>query len=309
VSLVTRLTVRRAQRLSPSFVRVELGGDLRDLGLEGSATYDQRIKLLFPGPTGELARLGQETWWQDFRAVPETARGHMRTYTLRAINGTGPRRSIVVDFVVHPGAHGPGSTWAQDARSGDELIAVLPRRGDGRGGIEWPMQRTGRVLLAGDETAVPAICSILAALPSSAEGAALLEVATRADALTVSAPPRITITWLARNGAPVGSLFTTNVLAALELDDARPRRVNATPSPGSGPPATVRDDGESVWETPTYSAHGEALTSAPPDHATPYLWVAGEAGAVRGLRQKLAHRPRNEMSCMGYWRQGRPMSA
>jgi NADPH-dependent ferric siderophore reductase len=49
-----QVTVRRVERLSPSFVRVELGSPaLADLGVD-APWYDQRIKLV--GLHGLLAR-------------------------------------------------------------------------------------------------------------------------------------------------------------------------------------------------------------------------------------------------------------
>jgi NADPH-dependent ferric siderophore reductase len=294
MSLVTRLTVTATERMSPSFIRVRLSGALDELGVSPAGTYDQRIKLVFAGPSGELPWLDRKNWWRDFRAVPADRRGHMRTYTLRAVEGEGVRRTIVVDFAVHPGAGGPGSAWALRAAPGDELIAVLPQRGDG-GGVEWPLERTGRLLLAGDETAVPAICSILAALPETAHGAALLEVPQAADALELTAPSAIAVSWLARGPRPVGALLTAAVLEQLGLQ-AEP----AVSDPGAG-------EEKDVWETPTHSAAGEPLGDHDAaDRGAPYLWIAGETGAVGELRRTLTRLgwPRNAMSCMGYWRQG-----
>jgi NADPH-dependent ferric siderophore reductase len=309
MSFVARLTVRRARRLSPSFVRVQLGGDLGALGAVAGATYDQRIKLVFPGPTGELPQLGQDSWWRDLRAVPVERRAPMRTYTLRAVHGSGRERVIVVDLVVHPGSHGPGSAWAQQAAPGDELIAVLPGAGDGNGGIEWPAGRTDRVLLAGDETAVPAVCSILEALPHHAQGTALLEVPLAGDALAVHAPPGITLRWLPRERAPVGTQLVPALLEALELASAAVRHDG-----GAGDlaePAAPRSDAQEVWETPVYSAAGEPLTGSGTGQGDTYLWVAGESGAVGGLRRTLIGSgwTREQMSCMGYWRHGRAAAA
>ena len=48
--VVAEVEVVRAQRLSPSFVRVTFGGPaLADLGVDG-ALLDQRIKLVLPAP-------------------------------------------------------------------------------------------------------------------------------------------------------------------------------------------------------------------------------------------------------------------
>ncbi|MFD2353281.1 siderophore-interacting protein [Nonomuraea ferruginea] len=73
-------------------------------------------------------------------------------------------------------------------------------------GLEFrPPEGTGAVLIAGDETAAPAICSILERLPAGVEGEALLEVATRGDFLPVETGSAVKVTWLARDGAPHGA--------------------------------------------------------------------------------------------------------
>ena len=59
------------------------------------------------------------------------------------------------------------------------------------GGVDFqPPPRTGAVLLAGDETAVPAIAAILERLPATTVGETLLEVPLGDDALELVAPPR-----------------------------------------------------------------------------------------------------------------------
>jgi NADPH-dependent ferric siderophore reductase len=65
------------------------------------------------------------------------------------------------------------------------------------------------VLLAGDETALPAIARILEGLPSTASGHAFIEVADSREEILLAAPSGLAITWLHRNGASPGS---TNLL-------------------------------------------------------------------------------------------------
>ena len=121
------------ERLSPSFVRVELGGPaLADFGVDGPL-YDLRIKLVFPNDAGELPSFvgADESWWDTWLELPESERGHMRTYTVRAVRGAGADTRMVVDLVLHPadGEPGPGSAWAEQASVGDRLVTMAPRRG------------------------------------------------------------------------------------------------------------------------------------------------------------------------------------
>ena len=195
-------------RISPTFVRVELGSPaLADFGVEGSL-FDQRIKLVFPNTRGDLASFegADESWWSTWLEQPVEQRGHMRTYTVRDVVGSGCDTRVVVDFVLHTenGTSGPGASWAAAAQPGDRLVLIGPRRGEDFGGIEFAPGAATNLLLVGDESAVPAVCSILAGLAADARGTAFLEVPDAGDLMTVPAPPGIEVIWLPRNGAEHG---------------------------------------------------------------------------------------------------------
>ena len=101
--LLAEVEVVSVERLSPTFVRVELGGPgLAEFGVEGPR-WDQRIKLVFPNAAGELADLSayDDSWWDTWLAIPEAERGDMRTYTIRAVRGEGAATRMVVDIVLH----------------------------------------------------------------------------------------------------------------------------------------------------------------------------------------------------------------
>ncbi len=284
--MLARVAVRSRTRLSPSFVRLVLGGpELAGFGVAGPV-LDQRIKLILPGPAG-LPQLRPECWWADFQALPEHGRGAVRTYTLRAITAAD---ELVVDVVVHPGAHGPGSAWAGGAAPGDEVLVLVPAQGAPASGIEWAPGEAGRLLIVADETGVPAACSILESLPAGANGAAFLEVPLAEDVQDVTAPPGVDVRWLPRSGRPVGELATTAVVEHLG---------------GGAVPEIDEEEADLLWETPTYSSSGEAITDRPAAGA--YAWIAGEARMVTGLRRHLVGEigmPRQQVAFMGYWREG-----
>src|SRR3546814_2142275 len=104
-----------------------------------------------------------DSWWDTWLRIPEADRGSIRTYTIRDLVGEGTDTRIVVDIVVHePDEHsGPGNSWALAAQPGDRVIVLTPRRGHVFGGIEWAPGTASRLLLLGDETAVPAIHGVL----------------------------------------------------------------------------------------------------------------------------------------------------
>ena len=141
----------------------------------------------------------------------------MRTYTVRRVAGEGAETRLAVDIVVHPdhGDIGPGCAWAARATVGDRLVLMAPRRGEPFGGIEFDPGTARRLLLVGDETAVPAICATLEQLPWNATGAAFLEVPTAADVLPVQHPEGVRVVWLARDGDAHGARLQAAVLAHL----------------------------------------------------------------------------------------------
>ena len=294
--VVAEVEVAHVQRLSPAFVRLTFAGPaLADVGVDGPL-LDQRIKLVLPAPgcappPVDLAH--PEGWYAAWLGLPEASRGCMRTYTVRALHGTGSHVRLVVDVVVHEhGELGPGCRWALAAAPGDRVLLVGPRRGVPFGGIEFDPGRAGRLLLAGDETAGPAVASILESLPAGTSGRAYLEVPTSADVLDVRPPRGVRLQWLPRNGAPLGEPTLGSVAALFGLG------VTATPD--------ELELGEDLWETPAYSASGEAVTAQTPEEGL-YAWVAGESRTVARVRRLLVHEvglPRRQVAFMGYWREG-----
>jgi len=62
----------------------------------------------------------------------------------------------------------------------------------------WNPGAKDRILLAGDESSLDVIRTILATLPANARGQVFVEVATAADVETLDAPGRFSICWLLR---------------------------------------------------------------------------------------------------------------
>jgi NADPH-dependent ferric siderophore reductase len=299
--ILDEVEVITVERLSPTYVRVELGSPvLADFGVDGPL-YDQRIKLVFPNDTGTLPSFegADESWFATWLAIPAPERGHMRTYTVREVRGTGADTRLVVDFVLHleDGVTGPGSAWAARASAGDRLVVVAPRRGLPFGGIEFAPGAARLLLLAADETAVPAVCSILEDLSADARGVAFLEVPDPADVQDVDHPVGVEVVWIQRGEGPHGARLHSSVLDYLGT--------------GSGPLVEPEEVDPDVWETPAYSSSGEAIDAAEPTTAQGcadlYAWIAGESGMVTALRRHLVRDlglDRRQVAFMGYWRRG-----
>ncbi|MGH3776445.1 MAG: siderophore-interacting protein [Pseudonocardiaceae bacterium] len=295
--------VARTERLGPSFVRVTFTGEC--LRAFDSGGLDQRIKLLLPQPGRTVADIPSGPGWHAaWQAMPEETRPTMRSYTVRAHRlEVG---ELDIDFVLHgaDGGHGgPVSAWASTARPGDGVALAGPgRSGAGRmWGCEWrPPQTAKRLIIAGDETAVPAVASIVESLPPDARGVVCVEVPTAGDRQCWKVPDRVEVRWLVRRcaagSAPHGSLLEAAVAEVLaELCEPDP--------PGAGADLVDVDlDSSILWDVPDESA-------SEPD--TPggelYAWLAGEAGLIKKLRRLMVNDhgvPRSAIAFMGYWRQG-----
>ena len=180
------LTVLGRERLSPHTVRITAGGPGFE-ALRINEFTDKYAKILFvdPGlgltPPYDLAALRE--------SLPPDQQPVTRTYTLRRADAE--RQQVVIDFVVH-GDHGIAAPWAAHAEPGDVLTM------SGAGGAYRPDPDCDWHLLAGDESALPAICSALEALPPDARGLAYLETSDPGQYLDAQPPAGLKINWLQR---------------------------------------------------------------------------------------------------------------
>lgn len=114
---------------------------------------DEYFGLLMPRP-GAALTLPHDTRVNVRAAIADMAeaeRPNLRWYTIRAHHAV--NRTIDVDIVTH-GDSGPGSAWACAARPGDR---VGFRSG---GALFRGHECEGPILIAADETAIPALASI-----------------------------------------------------------------------------------------------------------------------------------------------------
>lgn len=304
-----RATVVGLAPLTPHFTRVTFTGlDLDGFGTDGQ---DQRLKIILPfegghSLAGAISDIGADDeatirgggWYSRWRALPEERRNPFRTYTVRAVR---PELAEVdVDMVSH-GDAGPASRWLASARLGDEVVIVGPdaRSSDSAIGIDWHPGEATTLLLAGDETAAPAICSILESLPAGRTAQAFIEIPDAADRLPVRCPAGASIEWIVRGDEPEGS-----GRVGAGLDRAVRGWVRDNPAAVRGALAAsvqkldeVDVDAELLWDSP-----GE------PVGASFYAWLAGEAGAIKLLRRFLVSETgidRAAVAFMGYWRLGK----
>ncbi len=163
-----RVTVTGTERLTPNMRRMTFEGEaLKTLSVPLPAQW---LKVILPGVEGKA--------------------GANRAYTIRRFyQGWG---AMEVDFVLH-GDIGPASAWAERAEVGDVVHLGSPR-----GGHRIDPDARWR-LLAGDETALPAIASILDAVPDGdVETRVIIEVPSPDDAQPLRRSATTEIHWLAR---------------------------------------------------------------------------------------------------------------
>nr|WP_262424575.1 siderophore-interacting protein [Brachybacterium sp. Z12] len=261
-----------------------------------SHPLDLRVKLIVPGPEasadhfvavrpdGMLDPAAHAEWYRSWLQIDPADRGWMRTYTVREQRAAGhpgnlsAHPEIDIDVVLHldpvevPG-QGVAARWARDAELGDTISMLGPNRhlvGPEYGGIEFRPGTARTVLLVGDETAVPAVGSILEALPASISGHALLEVPEAGDAQELLTRSGVQVTWLPREGRPHGELLDAAV-RSLMSENAQAFRDAAADGPeaADGTDAALREELEDVdvdetilWETTT-------------GHGAFYAWLAG----------------------------------
>lgn len=144
-------------------VRVTFGGaDLEGLVVDQPAAS---VRLLLPTPgTDELV---MPEWNGNEFLLPDGRRPTIRTFTPRRIDPDAPELDL--DMVVH--GEGAASTWAAGAAQGARAAVSGP----GRGYRIDP--DAAAFLLAGDETAIPAISQLLEVVPSAAAVDVHVEIA------------------------------------------------------------------------------------------------------------------------------------
>ncbi|THF65427.1 siderophore-interacting protein [Pseudothauera nasutitermitis] len=178
------LRVTAVRDLTPRMRRITLAGERLE---RYAALGNLHCKLLLPQP-GDT-----EPEWPTLAAngLPRMPEGDkrldVRTYTIRHIDPAAG--TLDIDMVLHEPS-GPGGSWAQRARPGD-LVGMRGPGGLGAREADW-------YLLAGDETALPAIARILENLPAEARGVALIETQDDSGRLNLRAPAGIAVRWLLR---------------------------------------------------------------------------------------------------------------
>lgn len=201
-------TASRMTRLSPTFLRLTFEGV--DLDVFADLGFDARVKVVLPTVDGGYRHLPRdEDWYARWRSMPKQVRNPLRSYTTRYVRAD--QREIDVDFVLH-GDTGPASCWATHAQIGAPVVLLGPDSDavGPHGGVEFvPPEQGDYLIMAGDESAAPAILTTLGQLPLDVRGHAFIEVPDEADRLPINAPTGMAISWLVRGVRPRGELLVS----------------------------------------------------------------------------------------------------
>jgi NADPH-dependent ferric siderophore reductase len=158
------LQVVRVESVSPHFRSVTFAGE--SLADFVSASFDDHVKLMLDVDGAEPVR---------------------RDYTPRHHDAAA--RELTLEFALH--GDGPAASWAAQAVPGQRATLGGPR-----GSFVIPTDYDWH-LLAGDETALPAIARRLEELPASTRAIVVLQVSDPADRRTFRSAAALGVQWVA----------------------------------------------------------------------------------------------------------------
>ncbi len=233
-------------KITPRLLSVVVTGD--DLDGFADAAPTSHLKVFLPAAGQDAPNLPE--FAAAGAAQPDDGPAPtVRTYTPRGYDPA--TKALEIQFLLH--GEGPASEWAVRAKPGDKLAVAGP---GGRFSLE---PAADHWWLAADESAIPAVGTLLDALPETATVDVHIEVDGPDDEMEIAGPAKTTITWHHRGSSDA---------FGVELAEA-------------------------------------AKAATIPDGTR--IWVACEAGAMRGIRRYFTRErgiPVAQLVTRGYWRTG-----
>ncbi|MFK7916993.1 MAG: siderophore-interacting protein [Ilumatobacter sp.] len=202
-----RVSVRSTEMLSERMKRIVLGGsELDGFAIESAASS---VRLLLP-PAGH-DRLVMPTWTGNQFDLPDGSRAPIRTFTPRHFDAG--ELELTLDMVLHDG--GAAADWARGAQPGDEVAISGPGRS------EQLDDAARSFLLAGDESAIPAIAQLLEWIDADRAIDVHVEVTGPGGRLDLPEHPNTVVTWHEQQpDAAPGDAMVAAVMDVTELADA-----------------------------------------------------------------------------------------
>jgi NADPH-dependent ferric siderophore reductase len=193
-------------RISPRLLSVLVTGD--DLDGFAAAAPTSHLKVFLPAEGQHEPNLPEFT--PEGAVFDEDApRPAVRTYTPRRYDPAS--KTLEIQFLLH--GEGPASAWAQRAKPGDRLAVAGP---GGRFSLE---PAAGHWWLAADESAIPAVGTLLDALPEDVTVEAHLEVDGPDDEIDLGGPAKASVTWHRRRAAGAFGAELIDAARAADIPD------------------------------------------------------------------------------------------
>jgi len=172
-------------------VSVLVTGD--NLDAYGEAAPTSHLKVFLPAEGQAEPLLPRQT--PDGPVYPDGPPPVVRTYTPRRYDPA--TRILEIQFLLH--GTGPASEWAQRAKPGDRLAVGGP------GGRFSMDPAADHWWLAADESAIPAVGTLLDALPETATAEVHIEVEGPSDEIVLESQAKTSITWHHRSARAASS--------------------------------------------------------------------------------------------------------
>jgi NADPH-dependent ferric siderophore reductase len=203
-----RAEVVSVSKITPRLVSVLVTGD--DLDGFADAAPTSHLKVFLPADGQDAPNLPEFAPGGVARAEDGPAPA-VRTYTPRGYDPA--TRTLEIQFLLH--GEGPASAWAQRAKPGDKLAVAGP---GGRFSLE---PAADYWWLAADESAIPAVATLLEALPEATTVDVHIEVDGPDDEIEFPGPAKTTITWHHRRTGAFGEELAAAARDAVIPDGAR----------------------------------------------------------------------------------------
>jgi NADPH-dependent ferric siderophore reductase len=203
-----RAEVVSVSTISTRLVSVLVTGD----GLEAfaDAAPTSHLKVFLPADGQDEPNLPEYTP-DGVVYADEGPRPVVRTYTPRRYDPAAG--TLEIQFLLH--GDGPASEWAARAKPGDKLAVAGP---GGRFSLEPAVDHWW---LAADESAIPAVATLLEALPESSAADVHIEVDGPDDEIELRGPSKSVVTWHYREPGAYGQALAAAARAADIPDGAR----------------------------------------------------------------------------------------
>jgi NADPH-dependent ferric siderophore reductase len=191
--------VTHVHALTPTMLTVTVTGpDLARFSLPQAAHH---VKLFLPADGQDEPVIPA----QDGATAADDPWPVIRTYTPRRFDPA--TLELDIEVLQHPG-QGPAARWAAAAKPGDRAAVRGP------GGGYAPDSSARAHLLAADDTGLPALCTVLEALPADAHVQVFAEVSDASAELDLPVTANTTVRWLHRGTAVPGQPLADAVAQA-----------------------------------------------------------------------------------------------